>query len=89
MQLPLPVTLPTDETFASFVDTGNKEVIWALTFYLSEKHSTGYYAYLRALSRLEGLRTYVSSRRVADFEKYFGDDWRMLESKAEDFMKTL
>jgi len=27
MQLPLPVTLPTDETFASFVDTGNKEVI--------------------------------------------------------------
>lgn len=30
MQLPLPVTLPTDETFESFVDNGNGEVVTLL-----------------------------------------------------------
>ena len=30
MQLPLPVTLPVDENFDSFVNTGNEEVVSVL-----------------------------------------------------------
>ena len=84
----LPELIASDSLFQADA-TAAYSAAWATTFYLSENMSAEYFAYLKKQFQLPGLRSYPAESRVADFERYFGSDWRMLESRIMRFMQTL
>jgi hypothetical protein len=62
---------------------------WMLTFYLSEHRSADYYAYLQHLRKLKPAQRYSAAHRLQDFERFFGDDWQMLEAHVMQFASHL
>ncbi|MBI1348339.1 DUF1570 domain-containing protein [bacterium] len=59
---------------------------WALTFYLLEKRSADYTAYLKRLAERDPQLEYTSEQRLADFQKSFGRDLSLLESRVVRFI---
>lgn len=62
---------------------------WALTFYLVERRSADYTAYLQRLAQRDPLEEYSPEQRLADFQKAFGRDLSLLEAHLVRFMDEL
>jgi hypothetical protein len=62
---------------------------WALTFYLSERHSAEYVEYLELIRARDPLAEYSAEARIADFQKCFGDDLAWLQVQWLRFMDEL
>ena len=59
---------------------------WALTYFLLKTHGKEFAAYLTELSRRPPLEPTDPKRRIADFQKYFGED---LDKLDRDFIKYM
>lgn len=62
---------------------------WSLMFYLAENDASSLNGYLRKAASRPAFRSYSSSDRVKDFARYMGTDFKGLESRVLDFLKTL
>lgn len=62
---------------------------WALTFYLSERHSADYVEYLEVIRTRDPLADYSTEERIADFQKCFGGDLSWLQVQWLRFMDDL
>jgi hypothetical protein len=67
--------------------TGAYATAWALSFYLCETQPRQYCQYLKKSAARPMFSTYSAADRVADFELFFGDEWRMLEVKFLRYLK--
>jgi hypothetical protein len=62
---------------------------WAFTFFLVENEPQKYAKYLAATAVRPSFAEYAAAERTADFTEIFGTNWRMLESRFLNFMKTV
>ena len=62
---------------------------WALFYYLSKKRPKELAAYMREIQSKPPFTAYSPNDRVADFEKFFGDDWGKLTENILKFVKRL
>lgn len=59
---------------------------WALTFYLLEKRSADYTAYLKRLAERDPQQEYLPEQRLADFQRIFGRDLSLMENRVLRFI---
>ncbi len=59
---------------------------WALTYYLSERESSKYAAYMKHLSHLRPNVAYSKPQRIADFRNYVQSDLSLLAKNMERFL---
>lgn len=77
-----------DRPFSSSVLDAYSEA-WALTFYLSERRSADFAAYLQRIRARDSLSAYPAEERLADFQKSFGDDVAWLQVQWLRYMDEL
>ena len=64
-------------------------VAWAMTIYLSQRHSQLYGTYLQKNGNREPFQEYTTSQRLTDFENAFRADSRILTKKIISYLETL
>ncbi len=64
-------------------------VAWAMTAYLSQRHSKEFGPYLRSVGNLPPFQDYEAAQRVADFQSAFGKDTRLLANKIIKYLESL
>ena len=64
-------------------------VSWAMTTYLSQRQSQQFATYLQRVGNMPPFQEYDASHRVADFQRTFGTDARLLTSKLVKHLETL
>ena len=69
--------------------TGAYATAWALSFYLCETQPRQYCQYLEKSADRPMFSAYPAADRVADFELFFGDKWKMLEAKVLRYLNQL
>lgn len=62
---------------------------WALFYYLYKRRPNELAAYLRETAAKPPFVAYPAADRIADFEKYFGDDWEKLTENLLRFVRRL
>jgi len=68
---------------------GSYSTSWALFYYLYKKQPKDLAKYLTEVASKPPCVVYTPEERVADFEKYFGDDWEKLTKNLLRFVKRL
>jgi len=68
---------------------GSYSTSWALFFYLYKKQPKELAKYLTEVASKPPCVVYTPEERVADFEKYFGDDWEKLTKNLLRFVRKL
>ncbi len=68
---------------------GSYSTSWALFHYLYKKQPKELAQYLNELASKPPCVVYTSEERIADFEKYFGDDWDKLTQNLLRFVRRL
>lgn len=71
-----------DRSFEAVPDE-SYAVAWALSYYLSERQSPKYVAYLRYLATLKPNVEYAGPQRLSDFRKYIQSDLSLLAKNVE------
>lgn len=75
------------EAFVSGDDAFQQNVLdaysqaWALTFYLIETRPRNYADYLKVIAARDPLREYTASERLADFQKAFSKELKLLDAE--------
>ena len=62
---------------------------WALNYYLLNKRTKDYVAYLKFMSQKKRLDYGTPEQRVLDFKKFFGDDLNSLDREFVRYMQKL
>jgi len=84
-------TLVQDDTrflTAQTAETAYAEA-WSLTYYLIKRRRDEYAAYLKQIADKPMLNYLSAEERLAEFEKYFGDDWRELDEEMVALLKRI
>jgi len=68
---------------------GSYSTSWALFYYLYKKQPKELAKYLTEVASKPPCLVYAPEERVADFEKYFGDDWEKLTKNLLRFVRKL
>lgn len=68
---------------------GSYATSWALFYYFYKKRPKELAGYVQEIAKRPPYTTYSPEDRVADFEKYFGDDWEKLQDSLLRFAKRL
>lgn len=68
---------------------GSYATSWALFYYLHKKRPKELAKYMLEVANKPPYTVYSPEERVADFEKYFGDDWEKLTSSLMRFIRRL
>ena len=68
---------------------GSYSTSWALFYYLYKKQPKELAKYLNELASKPPCVVYAPEERIADFEKYFGDDWDKLTQSLLRFVRRL
>ena len=64
-------------------------VAWAMTAYLSQRHSQQFGPYLQRVGNRTPFQEYEAAKRVAEFQRAFGTDSRLLTSKIIKYLETV
>ena len=68
---------------------GSYATSWALFHYLYKKRPKELAKYMREIANKPPYAVYSPEERIADFEKYFGDDWEKLTENLLRFVRKL
>jgi hypothetical protein len=79
-----------DSRFVSPETAGNAYAeAWSLTYYLIKKRRDEYAAYLKQVAEKPILQYLTPDERIAEFESFFGDDWRKLDEEMVALLKRI
>ncbi|MBD3673801.1 MAG: DUF1570 domain-containing protein [Planctomycetaceae bacterium] len=62
---------------------------WALTFYFIKRRRDEYAAYLKQVAEKPMLAYLTPEERIAEFEKFFGDDWAKLDEEMVSLLRRI
>ena len=62
---------------------------WALTFMLSESDTSRYAEFVRRTSMYEPFAEVTAARRIRDFQRVFGQDFEMIQTRLHRYMMEL
>ena len=84
----LPRLIASDNAFQSDPATAYADA-WALSFFLCETRPQAYCDYLAKVGSRKPFMTYPAKKRVADFVRYFGKDFKQLDAELVRFIAAL
>jgi hypothetical protein len=84
----LAATIASDRLFSINPPAAYAEA-WALTFFMVENEPQKYARYLEVTAARPPFEEYTAAQRTADFTALCGNDWRMLESRFLNYMKSI
>jgi Protein of unknown function (DUF1570) len=84
----LSTLLTADNAFQSDPDGAYAEA-WALSFYLCETQPRSYADYLARTAQRPVFSDYPATERMADFQMFFGNDMKMIETKFLRYMEDM
>jgi hypothetical protein len=84
----LPRLIASDDQFRSDAAAAYAEA-WTLSFFLCETRPKEYCDYLELVASRKPFSKYPAKKRVADFARYFGSDFKQLDAELLHFVEDL